>query len=359
MDRKIRILFCNKLTSSFIKTDFEILKKHFDVRIPQYGVSFGLRTFMHQLFYYVSGYCRNRGKPDFKFPPLELVRCLLWADITFTWFAQPSAYSAVILSKVLRKKSVVVAGGYDVANVPEIGYGEMLNPKRARKVKFILEKADKILPVSNYADEEVLNITTKAHLDTIYLACDTNKFKPGGEEKETIVVTVSYVNKDNIAKKGLETFIKSAKFLPKTRFVLVGAHVDNSINNLRKLACANVEFIGYVSEKELIRWYQRAKVYCQLSYQETFGVSVIEAMACNCIPVVSSKAVVLKEVVGDCGFYVPYGDVKATANAIKRALSARPEVGTKARKRVKDLFSIEKREKRLMTSINQLLSARV
>lgn len=357
MNRRARILFCSFLSSSFVKMDLELLKRHFDVRIPEFGVSFGARTFLRQLFHYVTRFSKNRRTPSSKFPPLDLVRCLLWADLTFSWFAA-EAYSAVLLSKMFRKKSVVVVGGYGVADVPEIGYGYVLDPRHARHVKFALETADRIIPFSDFAKKEVLNITAKADINMIPLACDTEKFKPSRREKEDIVLTVCYVTKGNIARKGLETFLESARLLPKIKFILVGGHIDESINYLRKMSSSNVEFTGYISEKNLIKWYQKAKVYCQLSYQEGFGVATIEAMACECIPVVSSKAVVLRETVGDCGFYVPYGDAKATAKAIKKALSAPCDTGVKARARVKRLFSIEKREKELLRSINDAMYGR-
>jgi len=50
-----------------------------------------------------------------------LFKGVLWADITFSWFADTHAFLAVLLSKLFRKKSIVVVGGYEVANVPEIG----------------------------------------------------------------------------------------------------------------------------------------------------------------------------------------------------------------------------------------------
>jgi len=337
--------------------DLELLERHFDVRIPEFGVSFGARTFLRQIFHYVTRFSKNRRMPSFKFPPLDLVRCFLWADLTFSWFAA-GAYSAVLLSKMFRKKSVVVVGGYGVANVPEIGYGYMLNPRLARHVKFALENADKIMPFSNFAEKEVLNITAKADIDVIPLACDTEKFKPNKREKENIVLTVCHVTKENITRKGLETFLESAKLLPKIKFILVGSHLDESIDYLRKISSSNVEFTGHVSEKELITWYQRAKVYCQLSYQEGFGVATIEAMACKCVPVVSSKAVVLRETVGDYGFYVPYGNAKATVEAIKKALSAPHDIRVKARERVKKIFSVEKREEELLRSINDAMYRR-
>jgi len=87
---------------------------------------------------------------------------------------------------------------------------------------------------------------------------------------------------------------------------------------------------------------------CQLSYYEAFGLAPAEGMACECIPVVTKERTGMGEFVGDCGFYVPYGDEKATAKAIKKALNAPDELGKKARERIIKMFPLEKRERELL-----------
>lgn len=340
-EEEIRIFFVYSGLFTFVRRDLGILERHFDIK-PMKATTFLVPKL---------------GRSPLVF--LRLFKGVWWADVVYSWFANLNAFFVVLFCMILRKKSVIVTGGYDVANVPDIDYGSLLNPISARIVKFVLENADKILPFSNYAKEEVLSITGKANFDMIPLACDTARFKPGKEEKENMVLTVCHVKKGNIARKGLETFLESAGLLPEIKFVLIGSHRDDSINYLRKISPSNVEFTGYVSEEELVRWYQRAKVYCQLSYQEGEGAggALGEAMACGCIPVVSSKAVALRETVGNYGFYVPYGDAKATAEAIKLSLHSPSELGTRTRERMKKMFSRKRREKRLSNLINNLLNA--
>ncbi|RLF30482.1 MAG: glycosyl transferase family 1, partial [Thermoplasmata archaeon] len=148
--------------------------------------------------------------------------------------------------------------------------------------------------------------------------------------------------------------VNTAKYLPDVRFVVIGKFIDNSIEYVKKNASTNVGFTGFVSENELIEWYQRAKVICQLSYYEAFGLAPAEGMACECIPVVTKERAGLPEFVGDCGFYVSYGDEKATAEAIKKALNAPDELGKKARERIKEMFPLEKREMELRKLINKV-----
>lgn len=87
------------------------------------------------------------------------------------------------------------------------------------------------------------------------------------------------MKKQTIKRKGLETFVKSARYLSNIKFVLIGSHLDDSIKYLRSIAPSNVEFTGFVSDEELLKWYQRAKVYCQLSRYEGLPNALCEALS--------------------------------------------------------------------------------
>lgn len=317
--RKVLFIYAVAL-SSFKQKDLDILMRHFDVRVIKYK---GIRS----LF--------------------EILRGVLWADLTFSWFAGEYAFWAALLSKIFRKKSIVVAGGGEVAKIPEMGYGTMLNPRAARKVKLALKYSDKVLAVSEFNKEEISKYADPKKIELVYNAVDHEKFKVG-TTKENLVLTVSGISNINVKRKGLETFVKASKYLPDTKFVLIGKPVDNSFKNLKLIAPANVEILGFIPNEQLVEYYQKAKVYCQLSYYETFGVALAEAMLCECVPVSTHNAA-LPEVVGDTGFYVPYGDEKATSDAIKEALKS--DKGKEARKRIEDKFLIEIRESKLISII--------
>ncbi len=310
----------------------------------------------------LSGFCvvplQTRGRTPYTL--FLLLREFISADVVFVWFIKLSTFIVVFLSLFFKKKIIIVPGGYDVAREPEINYGQMLNPLRARMVRFALEHATKILSVSRYQKEkEIYRITRKADVDVVPLPCDTKTFHPG-REKEKLVLTVSKISRSFIKRKGLEIFLSAAKFFPEVSFVHVGKHADASIDYLRAQAPPNVTFTGFIKTENLVEWYQRAKVYCQLSYHESemSGGAVGEAMACECVPVVSSRISSIEEAVGDCGFYVPYGDVEATVKGIRKALRASQNLGEKARKRMLTTFPLEKRKQSLHHFIQEIMKNR-
>lgn len=321
-----KILFIHATRAPFIQNDLEMLSKHFDVRVLD------LTPFSGSL------------KKKLKYSPeilLKMVRGILWSDITFTWFADIHAFLAVLLSKIFRKKSIVVVGGYEVVYAPEIGYGGMINPRKARMIKFILKNADKVIAVSQNGMKEILRWVDR-DIELIYNCVDTKRFRLYSK-KEKIVITVGGIDKTTLKRKGIEVFVKAARHLPHVPFVVIGGWRDeNIIEYLKSIAPKNVKFAGFVSQEELLKWYQRAKVYCQLSFHENFGVAVAEAMACGCIPVVTDRGA-LPEVVGDCGFYVPYGDEKKVAEVIKKALDTPEDLSVKARESGKIVLKREKR----------------
>ena len=217
---------------------------------------------------------------------MRVIRYILRTDLSFIWFAGGHAARVVFLSKRFRKKSIVVVGGYEVAKVPEINYGLMLNPKSDRRVKYVLENTDLVLTVDESSKKDAINNArvNGENILAVPTGYDYEKFKAKGE-KEDLILTVAYVNKGTIKRKGLETFVEAAKYLPNLKFVVVGPHYDNSIRKLKSIASGNVKFTGFVPDEELIKYYQKAKVYCQLSRYEGLPNALCEAMLCECVPV--------------------------------------------------------------------------
>lgn len=86
-------------------------------------------------------------------------------------------------------------------------------------------------------------------------------------------------------------------------------------------AAANrVELRGYVSDDERMRLYRTASMLVLPSFEEGFGLPVLEAMALG-VPVIISKRGSLTEVAGDAGLTIEPDDHAGISAAMQRVLS--------------------------------------
>jgi glycosyltransferase involved in cell wall biosynthesis len=76
-----------------------------------------------------------------------------------------------------------------------------------------------------------------------------------------------------------------------------------------------VVLTGFVPDVDLVHLYNQALALVQPSLMEGFGLPAVEAMACG-IPVVSSRAGSLQEVVGDAGLFFDPRNVDSIAGAL-------------------------------------------
>lgn len=329
MGNSLKVLFVHPSNATFIKNDLKILRDKYDVKVIYVNnIKF---TNIAKIF----NMC------------VEMIRSVLWADLIFIWFVDLHAILPIVLSRISSKRSIIVVGGYEVAASPEINYGSTLSPFYSKIVKFILLNADTILAVSEFSKKDIEKICNKK-IKLLYNGIDNNLFKPLGK-KERLVITVSVITNENISRKGLKTFIETAKHLQDIDFMIIGKYDRETFDHLTSIAPKNVKFTGYISQEELISLYQRAHVYCQLSFYESFGLALAEAMSCNCIPIVTCNGA-LPEVVGNTGIFVPYGDVEATVNAIRLAFSSYR--GDAARQRILQLYSLSCRKRKLLKIVD-------
>ncbi len=77
-----------------------------------------------------------------------------------------------------------------------------------------------------------------------------------------------------------------------------------------------VRFLGWVDDAALPALYRGAHAHILSTSQETFGRSVLEAMASGCLCVVQDLPV-LREVAGECAVYVDFADTAAASRTLE------------------------------------------
>lgn len=111
----------------------------------------------------------------------------------------------------------------------------------------------------------------------------------------------------------------------------------------------DIIYTGWVTDIELVALYKNAKVFVIPSFEEGFGIPLLEAMVCSC-PVVSSKAGALFEVGGDACVYFDPHNIEDMVEKISQVLNSenlRKDLIKKGLKRYKQ-FSWEELAKQTM-----------
>ena len=148
--------------------------------------------------------------------------------------------------------------------------------------------------------------------------------------------------------KGVPLILEVAAKMPQYRFIIAGT---DRASLPEGLACpANVEFTGYLAPGELRRLYQKAKVFAMPSMSEGMPSALAEAMLCECVPV-GSNVNGMPNLIGDAGYVIHAPDPELWAKAINEAMQS--DAGPRARQRILEHFSLEKRYARLREIIEE------
>lgn len=103
-----------------------------------------------------------------------------------------------------------------------------------------------------------------------------------------------------------------------------GAEADDCLAAIARAPLAgHVERLGYVPDGERQRLYLGARVLVLPSFEEGFGMPVLEAMSLG-VPVVASARGALPNLVGDAGVLVDPTDPASMADALRRVLTDDP-----------------------------------
>jgi glycosyltransferase involved in cell wall biosynthesis len=325
-----RILYVHSRKASFVAIDREILAERYEIEDL-----------------YQPGRLPN---------PLKVIGGVLRADLVFGWFASWHTFFPITLAWLLRKPSVMVIGGFDVANMPDIGYGHQQGGLRKHASRWIFRRAGQLVTNSEYSLSEIERNTPipPSEVTVIHHGVPDPFGALPEEPKERLALTVGAVDRSTLVQKGQLPFAEASKDLPDVRFVLAGKWLDDAVAQLRAAGGANLELTGWLSDEELLESYRRAAVYVQASRHEGFGLAVAEAMLAGCVPVVMNVTA-MPEVVGDAGVLVETQRADELAAGIRRALELGPAAGAGARERILTSFPMERRREGILRVVEEAL----
>ena len=152
---------------------------------------------------------------------------------------------------------------------------------------------------------------------TIYPPCPIEMFDGYGKSaaRENLVITVGRISPE----KRFDLFLDLARMVPSVKFVIVGTvQRIPYYEYLRQGAPGNVSFVlsPLRKVKDVLG---RAMAYVHCAENEHFGITIVEAMAAGCVPIVHDSGGPREIVNEDVGFR--WRDLPAAARQISAVVN--------------------------------------
>lgn len=228
-----------------------------------------------------------------------------------------------------------------IYKVKQFGYKKVFN----HATKY----SDEILVPSFYVKNQLIN-ECKINADKItvtYEAVDDKLFSQISPIFEKSLQPYIFYVGNAHPHKNVEGLIKAFLRIKENhndlRLILAGSDHYFWQRIKREFQSEGIIYKGYVSDEELMDLYKKAKVFVMPSFEEGFGIPLLEAFAASC-PVASSNAGSLPEIGGDACIYFNPNDLDDMVNKISMVLEdekLRQQLVQKGTKRYKQ-FSWKK-----------------
>jgi len=196
-------------------------------------------------------------------------------------------------------------------------------------VKWAMKKAEIILPVSKSLENQIKSYNINAKFKVVPNIVDIHIFSLFSQESVGGIKKILIISQ-LVEQKGIDYFLESInKLIKKGRkdfkvdIIGEGEKKEEYKNLVKELEIQN--FINFYSQKpknELVKFIKECNFLVLPSRHETFGVVLIEAMACG-KPVIATKCGGPEEIVTkETGILVPPKDSIALAEAINYMLDS-------------------------------------
>ncbi|GLH65212.1 N-acetyl-alpha-D-glucosaminyl L-malate synthase BshA [Parageobacillus sp. G301] len=272
----------------------------------------------------------------FQYPPYDLALASKIAevakrerlDVLHAHYAVPHAVCAVLARQMVggKLKIVTTLHGTDIT---VLGY----DPSLSDMIKFGIEQSDVVTAVSNALVKQTYELLdVQKPIQTVYNFVDERvyhkknanhlKKEYGIDENEKVIIHVSNFRKVKRVPDVVRAFSLIRKHLP-AKLLLVGDGPEMTVVSrlVTELGLSDdVRFLG--KQDKLDELYSISDVKMLLSEKESFGLVLLEAMACG-VPCIGTTIGGIPEVIedGKTGFLCELGNVEEVANKALRILT--------------------------------------
>jgi glycosyltransferase involved in cell wall biosynthesis len=196
-----------------------------------------------------------------------------------------------------------------------------------------LEKAHKVIAVSNSLSQEVVRIGIQSdHITVIPDGVDTDLFHPGSyDDNQYLLYAGAFIRR-----KGVEYLIQAFKTVHskfhQLHLVLVGngplrEELESLVSTLD--LTGDVLFTGWQTQEQLATWMRKARLFILPSLEEGLGVVLLEALSSG-VPCIASQVGGIPDIISpDIGELVPPSDSTILADVIMQYLHTPEKINEK------------------------------
>lgn len=279
-------------------------------------------------------------------------------DLIHAHVALPDGAAAVLIGENYKRPVVVTIHGQDLYRTIHKGSA----CKRA--ISGVFEKAGRVVTVSGVLERIAKsNIGLPEKLITVHNGVALDKVLYERQAAGKTILSVSYL----IVRKGIDFNLKAISELvgkhPDLKYKIIGDGPE--AGDLRKLASdlgldEHVEFLGHLSNNDVMKHMSVAGVFSLPSWDEAFGVVYIEALA-HGVPVIGCRGEGIEDIVkhGETGLLVEPKDVNSLAEAIDYLLNNPDKaraMGERGRELVLANFTWERNAKKIIELYEEVVS---
>jgi glycosyltransferase involved in cell wall biosynthesis len=332
-----KVLFIVNDQGSWIDRDKAVISSHFDV-------------------------AEVRLKPNnYNYLNRALLAQVFRSDVLFFWFGSLQFLPLILLGKLLGKKILIVAGGYDVAKAELIHHGAFCESSLRQWLRRVLFRgANKVIAVSKANYKEAIDNAhiAPSKLELIYHGFEAplEELTPWSSRPQKVIMIATALQSTFILK-GIPEYIEIARMNPDYEFVLLGAYDDYLKQYLEKNPVSNLRVKGYLpfGSKEFVAELQSSRFVFQLSYYESFGAAVVDAGMYGCYPVVYGQYS-LVEVAEGIGRCFPYGDRAGVSQFLSSEAPQIHVLAESIRTAYQQRFPLQRRRELLIKAVSDLAS---
>ena len=175
------------------------------------------------------------------------------------------------------------------------------------------------------------------YIKTIYNGIDINKF-PFGKNHEDYLLFAGRI----VPQKGVKEAVEIARRTGKRLLIIGPVYPDGQgyfDQYIKPFLDDKILYLGYMEQTQLVKYYQKAAAFLMpIQWEEPFGLTMVEAMACG-TPVIALRRGAVPEVVehGKTGFVVD------SISEMEKAIGHLDQIDRRAcREHVAEKFNIER-----------------